>query len=878
MQLIRVSVVLFLGFILSFGQSDILHQPIQPPHPLADVRNFSSSLEWKSGAAFATFAAPLWDEALSPMTGVSIWYRVNGGPTRTAAMEGSAGNYSARLTEVGQGDSVAYFFDQVLQGEKAPIHVNTAWFGRRLSSAEDATPAIPFAVPREFDFGVRFRDRHEDEWRYDHYVKGYGDSAFLFVHVKDFGNRLEMVFRTLKRSYYDSFRIYDHGGITPGYDLARKPASVPECERADPEGVTAIPDSTHTAADYDGYFSFHWTVEPVTYGQQLDFEWTNNILNADNQPQQYYSEHLRYYVGQGPQPYLQHPYANAAGPLSINKVSYRRFAFNQHLNAPLPATLTAFFGGKGIFDTDWERGVVLNPKTPNGCDLDHPAGEIYMETELPATPVNKSLIGPKFNNTSCTHCHFLDGRGTPEPTKSIPFPDAPYKSLLMRISVPGTDAHGGPAPHPLYGGQLREFAAGGSAGDGTVTVAYSDIPSGITGVTLRKPAYAFSGLTGEAIDGAKVMYSPRVAPQIPGLGLLAGVPEEEIRAVADAQARAGRVAGKPNRVWDAEKKALVLGRFGWKAGQPTLRQQAAAAAANDMGISNPLFPEADGHSEWGAAELDKLTAYLSNLALPPRTNWQDPEALAGKALFEKAQCGDCHVPVLHTTMAGYSMPSEGFAIQPFTDLLLHDMGEGLSDGRPEYAAGPRQWRTPPLWGIGMVEDVSQHTRYLHDGRARNLLEAILWHGGEAEASKQAVVAMSDAERSRLLAYAAYPFADEPATRPWNEAAATVGLVREGKPSTPSGSLADLTLTLPMGSVVFPQAIAGATVITIWDLRGRLVRRLAVSEGRTSWDGRDASGRAVGRGLLAGRPEIEAQAAGGSGRASRWAGQAVLFAL
>ena len=317
MKLAIVCAYTALLFAASQAQIDNLHQPIQPPHPMPDVRNFQATLEWKSGAAIASFSDSMWNEDLAPMTGVSIWYRVNGGSTRHADLAGGSGIWSASLPGVGAGDSVAFFFDQTLKGMKAPIHVNTAWFGRRLSGSVPAAPAVPFASPREFDFGVRFRDRHEDEWRYDHFVKGYGDSTFLFVHVKDWGNRLEMTFKTLKRSYYDSFRIYDHWGISAGYDLVKKPVSVPECERAEPKGVTGIPDSTGSPADYDGFYSFHWTVEPVTYGQQLDFEWTNNILNAENLPQQYYSELLRYYVGVGPQPFQQHPYANAAGPLSL---------------------------------------------------------------------------------------------------------------------------------------------------------------------------------------------------------------------------------------------------------------------------------------------------------------------------------------------------------------------------------------------------------------------------------------------------------------------------------------------------------------------------------------------------------------------------------
>jgi CxxC motif-containing protein (DUF1111 family) len=818
--------------------------PIQDPHPMPDVRQFTQSLLWKEGAAWASFASARWDAAPeqdAKMTGVAIHYRVNGGATRTVRLAGSLGSYAAALPGIAATDSVAWFYVQELKGSIGPIRVNTSWFGRRLNRApEDPSREPRLQEPRVFTFASRFRDRHEDEWLYDQYVAGYTDSTYFFVTVKDYGTKQEWTMETQKPSLFATMAFYDFGGLTPGYDLTRIPAGG-GCERFTTKGVTGIPEYPEHADR--GFTRFRWTLEPVVPGQQVGVEYVFRIRKPDGRYQAYYTENIRYYGGAGFQPAEQHPYANANGPLSINNVSYPRFAFNQHLLGPEPKTLLRFLAGKTLFDTDWEHGRIMNPQTPNGCEIPHEKGELRLDYMTPATPIPTAYLGPRFNNTSCTHCHFMDGRGSPDPIKDVPF-----KTMLMRLSAPGTDAHGGPKPHPVYGTQLQEFAGPGAAPEGKASVTYEVLPSAVPGVTLAKPTYAFSGLTGGPIDGSMVLFSPRVAPQVPGLGLLAGVSDDEMLRLAADQAAAGRVSGKPNRVWDVAANGLRLGRFGWKAGQPTLRQQAAAAAANDIGLSNPVFPDSNGAAELDGAAIDKLVDYLGNLALPPRTNWADVDAIAGKALFERAQCGDCHTPVLTTTMAGYDIPYKTFPIQPFTDLLLHDMGPGLSDGRAEFEAGPQEWRTPPLWGVGLIEEVSLHTRYLHDGRARNLLEAVLWHGGEGEPSRRAVEAMTEAERRQLIAYVKYPFADVPATTPPG-AAPSAASVRPG-PRAPPGVPAARSVTLyvqGMGAV-FRGDASEAAAVRILAPSGRLIREIPVRGERVFWDRKDGRGRMAGNGL------------------------------
>jgi CxxC motif-containing protein (DUF1111 family) len=256
-------------------------------------------------------------------------------------------------------------------------------------------------------------------------------------------------------------------------------------------------------------------------------------------------------------------------------------------------------------------------------------------------------------------------------------------------------------------------------------------------------------------------------PGLIGLGLLEAIDEADILANARRQAEANQgIAGRPNRVWDIARQQTVLGRFGWKAGQPSLDQQNLHAFAADMGLTSRLLPNDDcsaaqtacraapqgGQPDVSDHILAQVLFYSRNLAVPARRKVDDPQVLAGKALFRQAYCQDCHVPK-YTTRADAAEPElAAQVIRPYTDLLLHDMGEGLADHRPEFQAGGRDWRTPPLWGIGLTETVNGHSRFLHDGRARNLLEAVLWHGGEAEASRQRVLTFDAGQRAALLAF------------------------------------------------------------------------------------------------------------------------------
>ncbi|NIY48300.1 c-type cytochrome [Cedecea colo] len=373
-------------------------------------------------------------------------------------------------------------------------------------------------------------------------------------------------------------------------------------------------------------------------------------------------------------------------------------------------------------------------------------------------------LGPTYNRPSCISCHPHNGRGKPPEVQG-----EPMRSMLVRLSVPGLDNVGGPRHEPAYGDQLNEFGVPGVPGEGEARIEWvslnKTLPDGEI-VALRQPKVTFHKLAHGPLDNS-AMSSLRVASVMYGLGLLEAVPEKDIQAIADEQRREGRgVAGTANRVWDVAKQSSVLGRFGWKANQPTVRQQIAAALLGDMGITTPLFPKpncppaqtaciaqkADTHPELNNETLDQMALYHYMLAVPAR---RDVDALAvkhGEKLFTEIGCSSCHRSSL-TTGDFPALPAlAGQLIHPYTDLLVHDMGEGLADGRPDGIASGRQWRTPPLWGTGLLEKINEHTTLLHDGRARGPLEAILWHDGEAEDARTHFENLSRADREAVISF------------------------------------------------------------------------------------------------------------------------------
>jgi CxxC motif-containing protein (DUF1111 family) len=395
--------------------------------------------------------------------------------------------------------------------------------------------------------------------------------------------------------------------------------------------------------------------------------------------------------------------------------------------ADMPAAETDSFNrGRGLFRQPW----VVAPSPADGA---------------------VDGLGPLHNRLSCVACHPRNGRGAP-PER----PDEPLRSALVRLSVAVGDGWTA-APHPAYGDQLNTDAVPGAPPEGKANVVWREerreVLADGTVVGLRRPQLRLSALNYGPV-GDDLLTSLRVAPAVFGLGLLENVPVAALVAVAKAQPTQsdGVVAGRLNYILD-EKGIPQVGRFGLKANQPSLIRQNAGAFIGDLGITSALFPRQNctpvqtacaaqphgGEPELSATQLADVTRYVFWLAPPPRRGADTPQVRQGEAAFHNAGCAVCHRPDL----AG---------VAAYSDLLLHDMGEGLADGRPDHLADGRQWRTTPLWGLGSVGVVGENPRYLHDGRARDLTEAVMWHGGEAGPAREAFRNLPAAARDALTAF------------------------------------------------------------------------------------------------------------------------------
>lgn len=375
-------------------------------------------------------------------------------------------------------------------------------------------------------------------------------------------------------------------------------------------------------------------------------------------------------------------------------------------------------------------------------------------------------LGPTFIANACTVCHVQAGRGRTVDNAII-------VQQLLRVSVPGQGPHGEPLPHPHYGEQIQVFGVNVGLKEnlkpGEADVYVDWMPSSVTladgtPVELRRPKLRMENLRFGPL-GEQSMTSLRNTQVIYGLGFLEAVPESTLKDIAALQKKQG-LNGRLNYVRDDIQQKTLLGRFGWKANQPSIRQQIVAAFLGDMGVTSSLYMEENcppvqtlclamppgNRPELLDYNWDQMEFWHAALAPPPARNLELPQVKLGEKLFQQAGCAACHLPELRTGDYPLLPIIANTTFRAFTDLLLHDMGEDLADGRPDFLAGPRDWRTPPLWGIGLSAQVNGSTHLLHDGRARNVLEAILWHGGEAKAAKDAFSKMPLDEREALIAF------------------------------------------------------------------------------------------------------------------------------
>ncbi|MEO0498578.1 MAG: di-heme oxidoredictase family protein, partial [Pseudomonadota bacterium] len=375
--------------------------------------------------------------------------------------------------------------------------------------------------------------------------------------------------------------------------------------------------------------------------------------------------------------------------------------------------------------------------------------------------------------------HLKDGRGHP------PEGDLDATSMLIRLARPArTEAEitalqtylFAAIPDDVYGGQLQDLAVPGLAAEGKFSITYQEMEVELAGgetVSLRKPTYRLNDLAYGPLDPS-VTLSPRIANPMIGLGLVEAIHPADIATLADPQDADGDgISGRMNVALNPLTNEVQLGRFGWKASAPTIEIQSADAFSGDIGISTDIRLAAAGdcttaqpeclampngiqkrlgESEAPETVLSLVAFYSANLAVPARRNVENATVLRGKEMFYNAGCAACHTPKFVTSRNAEREEHRFQLIWPHSDFLLHDMGDGLADGQAVGAANGREWRTPPLWGIGLTETVNGHTFFLHDGRARNLTEAILWHGGEGQASRDAFAAMARSDRQALLAY------------------------------------------------------------------------------------------------------------------------------
>jgi CxxC motif-containing protein (DUF1111 family) len=419
-----------------------------------------------------------------------------------------------------------------------------------------------------------------------------------------------------------------------------------------------------------------------------------------------------------------------------------------------------FVQGRRLFHTDYTTGQHIEAN--NGITAAEAA-------------VHANMAGPFYNQLACEGCHSHNNRGV------APAAGAAFDSVVVKIAGMGKDANGGPTADPSYGKQLQNHAIGGAA-EGSAAFSYTPVTRMFgdgSSYTLQKPTTSFTGLSG----AAPANYSVRLARPLIGMGLLESIPEADILAHADpTDCNADGIKGVPNLVFDPEDGTMKVGRFGWKASKASVRMQAAEALNLDIGVTTSVFPKHDCGSaqasclaadkatpELSDDDLTKIVTYMRTLAVPARRDLADAQVVRGETLFAQLGCVGCHQPNQHTGTTSPFLELQNQVIHPYSDLLLHDMGADLADNNTqgEYVATSQMWRTPPLWTIGLCDEVAAGFQmdqtlnpapnqgpchYLHDGRAATLLEAVLWHGGEAAAVKDRVVALSAADRTALVAF------------------------------------------------------------------------------------------------------------------------------
>ncbi len=596
----------------------------------------------------------------------------------------------------------------------------------------------------------RVRDRHAREANfhiYDHYLSWYWEQRVANIEIIDRvakgGTSITFNYTTQDRLNPAEFRTFFRGiGTVAEYNNNQIATLVSTNASATPGEIDYNYSATITA-------NAQFNNRALTNGDRVEIEISQFLNSPRHGRNNYYGTVLLYIVGQGIVPWQEGQEIGLSG------------TFNNTVNLSLdsyPLPTNAWLGGQTTLPYQYSdepehrfKQTAGNISPTNGLPfmlgrrLHHTdfGDGVHSEPDNPIFTEHVGQLGPKFINHSCVACHVNNGRSLP-PAIGVP--------MLQSVVKVGSDANG--SPHPTLGSVLQPQATSGPT-DGSATIASYTTTSGQYGdstpYSLQKPNYTFSGTT-------PAFFSVRIAPQLVGLGLLEAVSESTIIALADpSDANADGISGRIQTVLDPQTGQQRLGRFTHKGGKARISHQIAGALNTDMGVTTSVFPILDGETnsvapELADADLDKMTRYVALLGVGARRDLTDAQALQGEQLFASANCVKCHAPTL-TTSAYHPMTElRNQTIHPYTDLLLHDMGAGLADNMGEGNATGSEWRTPPLWSIGLTAGVSGGEAYLHDGRARSLEEAILWHGGEAEAAKEAFRTMSATQRASLIKF------------------------------------------------------------------------------------------------------------------------------
>lgn len=595
----------------------------------------------------------------------------------------------------------------------------------------------------------RARDRHarESEFRlYDHYLSWYWEQRVANIEIIDHVAKggTDIVFNYVTQAQLNpaEFRTSFRGINTVAEYNNNQIATL----------VSTNPSATPGETDFH-YSATISLKQPENrafqIGDRVEIEISQFLLAPRHGRNNYYGTVLLYIVGQGIVPWAEgidvgfnggivggvnqsldsYPLSTNAWLGGLTTLPYQysdepEHRFKETAGNISPTNGQPFMLGRRLHHTDFGDGSHSEPDNP-----------IFTE--------HVGQLGPKFIARSCVECHINNGRALPAATGT------PLTKWVFKV---GSDATG--SPHPTLGSVLQPQSVSGP-NEGTVSIASYTNTSGQygdgTAYSLQKPNYTFQGTT-------PAFFSARIAPQLVGLGLLEAVTESSIQALADpGDTNADGISGRVQTVTDPETGQLRLGRFGYKGARARVSHQVAGALNTDMGVATAIFPKLDGETnasavEISAADLDKMTRYVALLGVAARRDLTNAQALQGEQLFISANCVKCHTPTLTTSPYHPMTELRNQTIHPYTDLLLHDMGPGLADNMGESNASGSEWRTPPLWSIGLTAGVSGGEAYLHDGRARTLEEAILWHGGEAEASKEAFRNLSATNRAAVIKF------------------------------------------------------------------------------------------------------------------------------